>query len=518
MGRLPAVFLGSLAVLGQTCAAYDDSFWYVFALLISGTSVVISLVLMILTRTGNGKAQELMHVSAAVLASLWVVGTAFMTVKDPYTATGNGYFGSWVALIFSWLLAVDHFPSLKSPLDGLVANGGVIVAMLTLASLVVFCQTVWHVIDHHGFGHFEVVWILVCSGFSLFVLLLLHVKSVSEKIKDNFTLLAIFLFLWWCVGWFVATFDAPYWLTGNGFFGCWVALFYAFELADTAGGLGLQQHAESTTRCIPRALLGATLGSAVVLVAITYRGCWGSQHDSWCSWAFVCSCVSLVVCAFLCIVMAIGSGSKVEGALPYVAVFLFSWWITGTGIMTFEGPFLWTTNGYFGAWLAVGSSAVLCHDHAQSLRDFVGNFGNYGRLLLLLLLASVALLVQVLFDTYGDDHSWRHIRRHYEHNNIIVAWIVAVGTLAVCLVMMLTKAREDVGRVLMVVNFLLWAAGVGVLTFDAPYQHTGNAYFACWCGLCMSALAVWRLYPDAVRKLMPEAGEPPATVAGVSVV
>jgi len=507
MDRLLAVLLGSLAVLGQTCANYHDSFWYVFALLISGTSVAISLVLLILSRAGNEKARDLMHVSAAVLASLWLVGTAFMTVKAPYVVTGNGYFGSWVALIFSWLLAVEHFPSLKSPLDGLVANGGVTVAMLTLASLVVFCQTVWHVIDHHGFDHFEVVWILVCSGFSLLVLLLLHVRSVSEKIKDHFTLLAIFLFLWWCVGWFVATFDAPYWFTGNGFFGCWVALYYAFELADTAGGLGLQQRAESTTKSIPRALLGATLGSAVVLVAITYNGCWGLQHDSWCSWAFVCSCVSLVLCVFLCIVMAIGSGSKVEGALPHVAVFLFSWWIIGTGIMTFQGPFLATTNGYFGAWLAVASSAVLCHNLVQSFRDFVGRFGNYGRLLLLLFLASVTLLVQVLFDTFDD----------YEHKNLSVAWIVAAGTLSVCLVMMLTKASEDIGRVLMVINFLLWAVGVGFLTFDAPYLHTGNAYFACWCGLCMSALAVWRLFPDVVQKAMPGAGDPPATVVGVLV-
>jgi hypothetical protein len=436
-----------------------------------------------------------------------------MTVKAPYVMTGNGYFGSWVALIFSWLLAVEHFPSLKSPLDGLVANGGVIVAMLTLASLVVFCQTVWHVIDHNGLDHFEVVWILVCSGFSLFVLLLLKVQSVSEKIKDHLNLLAIFLFLWWCVGWFVATFDSPYRGTGNGFFGCWVALFSAFELADTAGGLGLRQRAESTTRSIPRALLGATLGSAVVLVAITYQGCWGSHHDGWCSWAFVCSCVSLVICVFLCIVMAIGSGSKVEGALPHVAVFLFSWWITGTGIMTFEGPFDSTTNyghanGYFGAWLAAASSAVLCHDHSQSLRDFVGTFGNYGRLLLLQLLASVTLLIQVLFDTFGDNHV----------QNLLVAWIVAAGTMSLCLVMMLTKAREDVGRVLMVIKLLLWAVGAGVLTFEAPYRYTGNAYLACWCGLCMSALAVWRLYPDVVRKAVPGAGEPPASVVGVSVV
>ncbi|CAK0909139.1 unnamed protein product [Prorocentrum cordatum] len=508
MDRLLAVLLGSLVVLGQTCAGYHDSFWYVFALTISGTSLVISLVLLILSRTSSGKAQELMCVSAAVLACLWLVGTAFMTVKAPYVVTGNGYFGSWVALIFSWLLAVEHSPSLKAPLDGLVANGGVSVAMLTLASLVVFCQTVWHVIDHHGVDHFEVVWVLVCSGFSLFVLLLLHVQSVSEKIKNHFTLIAVFLFLWWSVGWFVATFDFPYRLTGNGFFGCWVALFYAFELADTAGGLGLQQRAESTTRNIPRALLGVTLGSAVVLVAITYNGCWGSHHSGWCSWAFVCSCISLVVCAFLCIVMAIGSGSKVEGALPHVAVFLLLWWTIGTGIMTFEHPFTATTNGYFGAWLAVVCSAVLCHDHAQSLQDFVGRFGEHGRLLPLLFLASVTLLVQVLFDTFDD----------WEHKNLPVAWIVAAGTLSICLVMMLTRSKEDIGRILMVVMLLLWAGGVGVLTFDAPYLHTGNAYFACWCGLCVSALAVWRLYPDVVRRAMPEAGEPPAAVVGVSVV
>jgi len=500
MDRLLLILLGSLVVVIQTwLSAHGENFWWTLAMIISGISAVLCIVLLLVIRCGAAKAGDLTHGAAALLVAMWLVGTACMTLKAPYTFTGNGYFGAWLALIFSWLLAVDHFPSLRAPLDHLVANGGTLVAMLTLASMVVFCQTLWIVIDH-GFDHGEVVWLFVCSGLSLFVLLLLHVRSVSESVRDSFNLIAIFLFLWWCVGWFIGTFNAPYRITGNGFFGCWVALISSFLLADSAGGLRLQQRAESGSACIPRSLLGLALGSIVVFTAVTYNGCWGG-HGTWCTWAFICSCVSMVMCIFLCIVIAVGSGDKVASAIQPTAIFLLIWWTAGTGIMTFEHPFKATSNGYFGAWLALVSAAILCHDHAQCFRNVLARFGNYGRILVLLFIASVTLLVQVVSDTLDD-------------YDVLIGWIVGGASLTICLVMVLSQANEDFLRVFMIIMFLLWATGVGALTFDSPYVWTGNAYFALWFGLALSSLAVWRLYPDCVRKAMPEAGAPPAVVVG----
>jgi hypothetical protein len=504
MNKLLLVLLGSAAVLLQTCLNFHDDFWYWFALIVSATSLVLSLLLLILARASSGKGQDFTHICAGILVIMWIVGTAFMTVKAPYTITGNGYFGAWVALIFSWLLAVEHYPSLRSPLDGLVENGGVLVATLTLASLVVFCQTLWLCIDRNGFDSGEVVWLFVCSGVSTLILLLLFIPAVSSNLKNSFNLVAIFLFVWWTIGWFIGTFDAPYFSTGNGFFGCWVALISSFLLADTAGGLSLRARGESATSKIPRALLAVTLGSIVVLVAVTYHG-W-SGNNGWWFWAFLCSCVSTCICVALCLALLVDTG-KVSSLMQPVALFLMIWWIAGTGIMTFEQPFTATSNGYFGCWMAVAFSLILAHDNVPCMRDLLGKFGNYGRVLVLLFLVSATLSVQVVFDTADNS----------DFENAIIAWIVAAGSLTICLVMMLSQAREDVMRILMVIKFLLWCVGAGLLTFDGPYGHTGNAFFACWFGFALSALAVWRLYPDCVQKAVPDAGEPPAVVLGIQV-
>jgi len=373
MDKVLMILLGSLIVLIQTCVIYHDSFWWTFAAAISGISVVLCATLMLIKRRGTAKTDNVASVIVGILVAMWLCGTACMTVKAPYTHTGNGYLGAWVALVFSWLLAVQHFPSLKAPFDDLASSGGNLMAMLFLASLVVFCQTLWLVIDHRGFRYGEVVWLLVCSSFSLFALLFMWVKAGSEMVRNNFYAITIFLYLWWCVGWFVGTFDAPYGHTGNGFFGCWVALIASFLLADSARGLRLQQRAEGAAAAVPRALFGLALGSVVVLIAVTYNGCWGGI---WCTWALICSCVSTVTSLFLCVVIGSGSSDKVSSAVPYISIFLLIWWLAGTGIMTFEHPFTATSNGYFGAWLALVCATILCHDHVQSLRAALKRLGR----------------------------------------------------------------------------------------------------------------------------------------------
>ena len=41
------------------------------------------------------------------------------------------------------------------------------------------------------------------------------------------------------------------------------------------------------------------------------------------------------------------------------AFFLFVWWAIAAGIMTFQGPFTATTNGYFATWAALLFSLLL---------------------------------------------------------------------------------------------------------------------------------------------------------------
>merc|ERR1712048_1402853 len=123
---------------------------------------------------------------ALFLLIMWIGGTSLMTVKGPFTVTGNGYFGAWVALMMSWLLAVDYFPALKAPMDNLVAQGGTVVAALTLSSFTVFAQTLFLHLGHRHHRNGETTWILICSGVSSLITALLHIPSVSAKIRDNF--------------------------------------------------------------------------------------------------------------------------------------------------------------------------------------------------------------------------------------------------------------------------------------------------------------------------------------------
>eukprot|EP00971_Amphidinium_carterae_P199019 3949482-Amphidinium_carterae.1 len=257
---------------------------------------------------------------------------------------------------------------------------------------------------------------------------------------------------------------------------------------------------------LPRTLVKLTIGSIVVLIAATYDKHW--DYDEWGTWAFICSIVSTIICVFLCIVYGIGKENLVAKAMPFVAVFLLCWWIAGTGLMTFEAPFVHTGNGYFGAWLALISAAILCYDTFAKFRELIGKIGEQGHLVVLLLICSITLLIQVIEDELDD-------KSH--HDNLIVGWIVACATLVMCIIMMFLGAKPDFLKVLMVLMLVAWSIGVGVLTFDGPYKYTGNAYFACWGGFILSVLGVWALFPQLAEKAgMPAAPKTmPAPVAQV---
>eukprot|EP00403_Amphidinium_massartii_P027775 CAMPEP_0178389424 /NCGR_PEP_ID=MMETSP0689_2-20121128/10109_1 /TAXON_ID=160604 /ORGANISM="Amphidinium massartii, Strain CS-259" /LENGTH=526 /DNA_ID=CAMNT_0020009873 /DNA_START=91 /DNA_END=1671 /DNA_ORIENTATION=- len=501
MQELIPILLGSIVVLIQTAIDFHDDGWFIWALVCSVVSTIMCIVLLLIDVKAN-----VMKFAAIFLLVWWAAGTACMTVESPFPYTGNGYFGSWMALIFSWLLAVNYFPALKNAEEKLAAGGSQLVALLTLASFVVFAQTLWLIIDDDRDSG-EVIWVLICSAVSLLIMVLLHISAVSDKLSSHFALIAVFLFVWWCVGWFIATFDEPYVGTGNGFFGCWVALITSAMLADKAG-LSMKKGGE--TAGLPRTLVKLTIASIIVLIAVVYDSHY--DHDFWGVWALICAAVSTIICVVLCVLYGIGKAGQIANAMPFIAIFLLCWWIVGTGTMTFESPFVYTGNGYFGAWLALISAAILCYDSFAKLRDVIGKLGDHGHLMLFLLICSVTLLIQVFEDELddGDRRRLRSSRRrsnrggwrggHGGGDNLILGWIVAITTLLICIIIMFLHAKPDFVKLLMVLLLLLWSVGVGVLTFDAPYKYTGNAYFALWGGFLLSVVGVWTLFPQVASK------------------
>merc|ERR1711879_809781 len=99
--------------------------------------------------------------------------------------------------------------------------------------------------------------------------------------------------------------------------------------------------------------------------------------------------------------------------MHYVACFLLIWWTFGTGFMTFKGPFIATSNGYFGAWLALYAAFTLCQGYSETLRGWIGKVGAHGHLLVALATASAALLLQALIDTIDGP----------AYENEVIAWI-----------------------------------------------------------------------------------------------
>jgi len=257
MDKLAMALFGGVAVLVQTLQHYHQNDFYVtWALVTSALGVALSgLAFLVLLFQKEQEASACLRPIIILLVIVWIGGTSVMTLKGPYhDTTGNGYFGAWLALGMSWLLAFDALPITIGRLDTLCRRGGEAVGALTLASLTVLVQTLW---NHVGGGSLsgEILWILVCSGVSLLICVLLHASGLSTGVQAKFCYVALFLMIWWTAGFFVATFDSPYTHTGNGFFGCWVALLASMALFDSAWGVNA-----SAVRKVPSELLGLFLG------------------------------------------------------------------------------------------------------------------------------------------------------------------------------------------------------------------------------------------------------------------
>jgi hypothetical protein len=214
--------------------------------------------------------------------------------------------------------------------------------------------------------------------------------------------------------------------------------------------------------------------------------------------------------------MVLGAGDKVSGYMHFVAWFLLVWWTVGTGFMTFKSPFVGTSNGYFGAWLALFAAFMFCQGQSETLKGWIGRVGGHGYLLVALIVASGTVFLQTLIHTIDHKHGYE---------NETVAWICSVVSLLLCLLVVVLTPQEDVLKWIVLAFFVLWAVGVGFLTFDGPYVFTGNAYFACWGALIVSKTFVWRLFPDLVPRTVPQSSAtsaeasigPVAAVVGVTI-
>jgi len=137
------------------------------------------------------------------------------------------------------------------------------------------------------------------------------------------------------------------------------------------------------------------------------------------------------------------------------SVVLLFWWILGTGIITFKGPFVTTSNGWFGAWggllattkWAIGLKKELYNDKPQGLKQLY----NISICSVILLFASIPPLTQ----------KWEH----YGGAGFSIAGAVLTLIGCIYLITMYNDIPRTMMKITVLLLFVLWACIAGVTTF-----------------------------------------------------
>lgn len=159
---------------------------------------------------------------------------------------------------------------------------------------------------------------------------------------------------------------------------------------------------------------------------------------------------------------------------PYVACFLMLWNTIGAFILTFDGPFTVTQNGYFASW-ALCVFAFLAT--GVSYREMLEKMKKSSAPLGYLILASTVVATACIF-------------AGLDHGRSIFSLIVAILTIALSGTFIFidqkgTGQGNELRLPLLVILSCLWVVVVILLTAGnkSMFPVTGNGYFGAWAGL-----------------------------------
>lgn len=160
---------------------------------------------------------------------------------------------------------------------------------------------------------------------------------------DKFgTWLSYFMLLWNSIGAIVLTFNGPFLATTNGYFASWALVIFSIMVAGFKEKAG--NAAESLKTSGP--IMGLLFFSTVLTLAILFVNFYNWRTIL----ALIVSLFTMIMSGFLLFLEYKGSTSVGKLKMPLLAAFATLWTVV-VAILTFSrGVFMFTSNGYFGAW------------------------------------------------------------------------------------------------------------------------------------------------------------------------
>lgn len=190
------------------------------ALGFSTISLVMCIVLIIVSRVAVEIEQKIAPIFSIILVVLWIAAAGTATFKYPFPNLGNGWIGSWVALITSYIymtLSFSHFSKVKENLDKQTENkvgrqsfgillSSVVVMIASIVTYVHFAcpnanKQCWS--SAYGIG-------ISCISIVFMIVIIVLSNVAKDKSDTVINVLALINAGMWFVSAFIMTFYAPF--------------------------------------------------------------------------------------------------------------------------------------------------------------------------------------------------------------------------------------------------------------------------------------------------------------------
>lgn len=188
---------------------------------------------------------------------------------------------------------------------------------------------------------------------------------------------------------------------------------------------------------------------------------------------------AITMCASLTFALVMKFKGVPEKPRQLFIVLLFIWVVIGTGILTFRGPFVALSNGYFAAWVMLVGCYLMFKQEVKEAAQYVENFTtNAGYLTLLFVFSLMEFFSALAICTTGQVCG----------GITIYAIVVGLISAVVCMIVGIVSALGSLERKICFSSLLVWwIVAMFALTFpmEGPFLFAGNGFFSLWISLLL---------------------------------